>query len=407
MLPQIIGLLAAAIVAVFSTAPPGYLTWTRLLFAAALIVLLTSGVCALAMFLTYVAFPRPDPARNIRRTSATAAFFGPLVILLEQNSIWAPVVAALVVWTIVPAKVTPKPQWKKFSGALLAAVLLQIGVAAALGDESRIAALAMGAAAAPVLWRIRQERTLRGPFRPRTLIAIAALFAILSLTPFLPRSGSAFEGTYVKNPGNGKQTNGSAPGISVGGNYRGVILSPEEEEHVMLVPPLPMMGRNPFLLHKDPIGIPFYGVYWLFQAPDKAPNEDAYRVKGSPDKMAFHSADLNPLKMEAHQNLGRLIDLKACSRIDVTIRNADIIMGSLAMELIVVNTTEADHPWQWLGQEQITSKPGQQETLSFKVPSATAIQQFDELTIRFPSARYRATRSPRIAIDRFYLVPRR
>jgi hypothetical protein len=129
-------------------------------------------------------------------------------------------------------------------------------------------------------------------------------------------------------------------------------------------------------------------------------------VKGSPDNVTFRSADVTPLKMEAHQNLGRLIDLKACSRIDVTIRNADFYFGSLAMELIVVNTTEPDHPWQWLGQNQITSKPGQQETLSYKIPAATAIQQFDELTIRFATARYRATRSPKIAIDRFFLVPR-
>ena len=110
--------------------------------------------------------------------------------------------------------------------------------------------------------------------------------------------------------------------------------------------------------------------------------------------------------MEAHQNLGRLIDLKACSRIDVVVRNADIFVGSLALELVLVNTTEADHPWQWIGQAPITSKPGQQETLSFKLPTSAAIQQFDELTIRFSGARYRATRSAKIAIERFFLVPR-
>jgi len=54
--------------------------------------------------------------------------------------------------------------------------------------------------------------------------------------------------------------------------------------------------------------------------------------------VSFHSADLNPLKMEAHQNRSRLIDLSACSRIDIAIRNADNIVGSVAMELILVNT---------------------------------------------------------------------
>jgi len=407
-LPQTIGLLTSACIATLATAPPAHpLTWPRLLAASATIVLLTSLTCAVAMFLTYVALPKSDPGPAIRQTCATAACFGPFVILLQQTSMWAPLVAAFLVWTVLPTAVTPKPQWKKFIGALFAAVLFQIGAAAALGEESLISALTLGLAAAPILWRIRQERNLRGPFKPRLTIAIGLLLAILSLTHYLPfSSGSAVEGTYAKNPSDGKQSKNAVPGFAVGGNYRGVILSPEEEQHIILVPPLPMMGRDPFLLHKDPIGIPFYGVYWFFQAPDKAPNDDAYRVKGSPDNVTFRSADVTPLKMEAHQNLGRLIDLKACSRIDVTIRNADFYFGSLAMELIVVNTTEPDHQWQWLGQDQITSKPGQQETLSYKIPAATAIQQFDELTIRFATARYRATRSPKIAIERFFLVPR-
>jgi hypothetical protein len=407
-LPQTIGLLAAASIAIVATGPPAHsITWTRVLTASTFITILTSVTCATAMFLTHVAIPRPDPGPIIHRTSATAASFGPLVILLQQRSMWAPLVTAFVIWTILPPNVTPKPQWNKFIGALFAALLLQIGAAAVLGEEFLISALALGLASAPILWRIRQERNFRGPFAPRVTIAVALLLAILSLTHYLPfRYGSAVDGPYAKNPSDGKQPKGATPGFSVGGKYRGVILLPEEEQHIILVPPLPMMGRNPFVLHKDPIGIPFYGVYWFFQAPDKGPNDDAYRVKGSPDNVTFRSADITPLKMEAHQNLGRLIDLKACSRIDVTIRNADIFFGSLAMELIVVNTTEPDHPWQWLGQNQITSKPGEQETLSFKIPSATAIQQFDELTIRFPRAGYRATRSAKIAIDRFYLVPR-
>ena len=232
------------------------------------------------MFLTYVAFPGPNAGPNIRRTSATAAFFPPLVILLQQASMWSPIIAAILVWTILPETVTSRPQWKKFIGSFAAAVLLQIGIAAWLGAESIIAALSLGLAAAPILWRIRQERSLRGPYRPRITTGIALFLTILSLTPYLPfNSGSAIEGTYVKNTGSGKKTNGAAPGFSVGGKYRGVILSPEEEQHVLLIPPLPMMGRDPFRLHKDPIGIPFYGVYWFFQAPDREPNEDAYRVK--------------------------------------------------------------------------------------------------------------------------------
>jgi hypothetical protein len=407
-LPQSIGLLSAAVIAVLATAPPAHsYNWPRLLGASAFIVILTTAVCAIAMALTYVVLaPKPDVGQAIRRTSATAAGFGPFVILLQQRSLWAPAVAAFLVWTILPARVDSKPHQTKFAGSITAAVLLQIGAAALLGEESIIAALAFGLAAAPILWRIRQERSLRGPFRPRAIIAIAALLAILSLTPYLPvKYGYSAGGAFATANGDNKRP-GAAPGFSVGGKYRGVILSPEEEEHVILVPPIPMMGRDPFRLHKDPIGIPFYGVYWFFQAPDKAPSEDAVRVKGSPDRVAFHSADVNPLNMEAHQNLGRLIDLSACSRIDVDIRNADIIMGSLAMELILVNTSRPSHPAQTLGMLPILSKPGTAETLRFKIIRSSIIEQFDEFTVRFPRARYRATRSARVAIERFYLVPK-
>jgi hypothetical protein len=408
-LPQTVGLFAAASIAVLATAPPAQpFTWPRLLAASTTGILLTLLVCVISMFLTYAALPpKADVAIIVRRTSATAACFVPLVILLQQKSIWAPLVAAFLVWTILPPTVVPKPEWTKFTGSLAAAVLLQIGVAAALGEESLMSALAMGIATAPILWRIRQERDLRGPFKPRFTIAIATLLAMMSLTRYLPiQFGSATDSTYAKASGAGKKSNGASPGFSVGGRYRGIILSPEEEQHTILVPPLPMMGRDPFRVHKDPLGIPFYGVYWLFQAPDQAPNEDAYRVKGSPDNVTFRSADLNPLKMEAHQNLGALIDISACSRIDVAIRNADTFVGSVAMELILVNTSLIGHPSQSLGQAPITSKPPAQETLSFKIPPAPTIRQFDELTIRFPRARYRATRSARIAIERFFLVPR-
>lgn len=356
------------------------------------------------MFLLYVATPRPDPGPIIRRTSATAALFVPLIFLLQQDSMWAPAVTALSIWTVLPTQVDPKPHWKKFIGALCAALLLQIGMGAALGEESLISALTLGLAAAPILWRIRQERNLRGAFKPRLTAAIAALLAVLSLTHYLPVHYGG-EGTETRFPASGKPVKTTSAGFSVGGKYRGVILTPEEEEHTILVPPLPMMGHDPFRVHKDPIGIPFYGVYWFFQTPDKEPNGDAYRVKGNPDNITFHAADALPLLMEAHQNLGRLIDMSACSRIEIVVRNADLFPGSVALELALVNTTLAGHPSQSLGGSPIKSKPPSRETLSFKIPPAPAIQQFDELTIRFPRAYYRRTRSAKIAIERFFLIP--
>ena len=44
------------------------------------------------------------------------------------------------------------------------------------------------------------------------------------------------------------------------------------------------------------------------------------------------------------------------------------ILDSLAMELMLVNTTEDRPSLQCLGQVPITSKAAEQETLSFKIP---------------------------------------
>lgn len=404
-LPQTIGLLAAAIVAILATAPPGHpYHWPELLAKSLFVILPPSLACASAMFLTYALLsPFPDPGPVIRQTSAIAAGFAPLVIFLQQRSFWATFAALFMVWTLSPPYVAGRPQWRKFAGSLTAAVLLQLGIASALGDESRLAALALGIASAPILWRIRQERELRGPFGPKPTLAIAMLLAIFGLTAYLPMQfGGSAEAAGDRD--RGAKSNPAPPGVSVGGKYRGVILIPVEEEHTVLVPPIPFMGRDPFRGHKDPLGIPFYGVYWFFQFPDKGPNDDAYRLKGSPDNVTFRSVDRMPLKMEAHQNLGRLIDLSACSRIDIVIRSDDAFIGSLALELILVNTTLDGRLSQTLGGVPVTGQKVQ--TLSFKIPPSPMIQQFDELTIRFPRANYRATRSAKVAIERFILVPR-
>ncbi len=411
-LPPVAGLLTAATAATLATMPPGHAYhWPELLAKSAIPIPITVSTCAVTMFLAYVGLPpHPDPGSIIRRTCASAAILAPLLILLQQGSLLSPFVAAFFTWTLLPARVSAKLAWQKFAGAFLASLLLQVGVAAEIAEQSRLAALTLGLAAAPVIWRYRQERFFRGPFQPKWIIALAWLLAILGMTAYLPPGSGDFEHGAVAShtPNAGKQPTDPHPGLSLGGKYRGVILMPEEEKHVALIVPLPMMGRNPFLLHKDPLGIPFYGAYWFFQFPDKSPTPDAYRVKGSPDKMTFRSADLTPLQMEAHQNLGRLIDIGALRRIDVAIRNADHYAGMIVIELILIDTATEER--QSMGQMQLVSRPTgdeiTQETLRFKIPSDPVIDQFDELVIRFPRSFTRSSRSARIAIDRFFLVPR-
>jgi hypothetical protein len=92
------------------------------------------------------------------------------------------------------------------------------------------------------------------------------------------------------------------------------------------------------------------------------------------------------------------------------VRNADPYPGSISLEVILENTSLGDFHWQSLGVLPILSRADADnpmlETLSYKIPPHPKIQQFDELTIRFQRASYRATKSAKLAIDRFFLVPR-
>ena len=127
------------------------------------------------------------------------------------------------------------------------------------------------------------------------------------------------------------------------------------------------------------------------------------------------STDRRALLMEAHQNLGTLINLDCCSTIQVAIRNADRYPESVSLELILTNTRSPGKPSQPLGSIMVKStapwklygdQPPVAETLSFKVPAKSAIRRFDEVTIVFHLDVDRADFGARIGIDRFVLVPR-
>jgi hypothetical protein len=116
--------------------------------------------------------------------------------------------------------------------------------------------------------------------------------------------------------------------------------------------------------------------------------------------------------MEAHQNLGKLIDLACCREIRIEIQNADRYPGTVSMELVLENSREGQKGQVSLGSAPVTSTPSgptgepMKETLTFPIPSRTPIRQFDELTIRFPRMKNRIARSAKIAIQRFVLIPR-
>ena len=197
----------------------------------------------------------------------------------------------------------------------------------------------------------------------------------------------------------------------------GVILWPEEAKLTKLIAPAPAMGNGLLKSHRmaNPLVIPFNGVYWFFKAPDLHPPVTSRQAQGSPDALDIHSTDRRPLSMEAHENLGSMIDLDCCSRIQISIRNADRYPETVSMELILVNSSLSEKPSESLGTITVKSTPswslrgGQSlvhETLNFSIPPHHSLRRFDEMKIVFRLDAFRADDGAKIAIDHFVLIPR-
>ena len=120
-----------------------------------------------------------------------------------------------------------------------------------------------------------------------------------------------------------------------------------------------------------------------------------------------------PVLSEAHQNLGRVINLRCCSKIRVAIQNADRYAGTVSMELLLRNTTLPGKPAFSLGEAKVLSTPPHaihkgtpvKEILTFVVPAKPEIDRFDEITVAFHLTMDRSLVAARIGIEQFILVP--
>jgi hypothetical protein len=312
---------------------------------------------------------------------------------------------------------------KAFGSALIAAFCIQTALLAGYAHYPGVAAVLWVAAGIVIVHRVKEagggvrrrtQRRLRDALATIILVGGLLRFVIIQL-PF--GGGNGYHPPAPAAPSNNPPANnGGSTAADNSGDHTGVILLPEQQQHTTLVPPLPSMPSDLFdSKHQNPVSIPFYGAYWFFKLPDRKPPANSYRTHGTPTEMTFYAPDSRPLIMEAHQNLGKLINLSCCREIRIEIQNADRYPGTVSIELVLVNNREGQQGEVSLGSAPVTSVPDQtadpsvpmKETLTFPIPSRTAIRQFDELMIRFPRLKNRINRSAKIAIERFVLVPRR
>lgn len=357
------------------------------------------------------------------RSVAASIWLAPLAILTFQGSVWAAVPLIVLVSLATPLfglhREPPPPSHdpkllRQFPSSMIAAAAIQFAAIEALLHHALAAGLLLSIGAALLAWRATaiDPQARPRPARAATMIFFALMLGLFGMLPFqaVP-AGAATSGNAAYGGDDRSAKNGEGDGISVADSYRGIILLSEHQPHVTLVPPLPALSRNPFRENHKELQIPFFGVYWFFRSPDARPPKDSVEMRGTPAALTFRSHDRRALIMEAHQNLGTPFQISCCSSVQLSITNRNRAPGSVAIELILVDTFDAIKPFQSLGVLPVQSifrgdGPGVSEVLEYPIPEAAKLVQFDEFTIRFHRPYLAARESANVAIDGFTLKPR-
>jgi hypothetical protein len=467
-LPSAGGLLAAALVASFVSRPPlvHTLSPAEILVLAVENVLEVFLVSAAVAWGLSAIRPRPtevDRLRLILRTSLDALWLAPLALFLREDSLWAMPMAALFVTRAVrsfrslqddpePAdREEPQPLFHQVAFTLPpssafrlqasgagATLCAEAGAITGFAGYAFTSAFLVGIAFAVWTWSSTKGTQPGGAqpptkfsSRPPQIIALAIVITALGLVGYLPHSfrirGFGVPSPYHARHGSpagergtqvGRQKTFDRAGLAPDESDPGIVLWPETQTQTKLVAPAPVFGNGLSTNHLSakPLEIPFDGVYWFFKAPDLHPPKTSRQARGSPELVNIRSTDRRPLSMEAHDHLGNTLDLDCCSRIQVAIRNADHYPETVSLELVLINTSAPGKPSQSLGTMMVKStrpwslfdelaKPVS-ETLNFSIPTHASIRRFDEVMVVFRLDAARADAGPKIAIDRFVLVPR-
>ena len=290
-----------------------------------------------------------------------------------------------------------------FGATLLASLLLEAGAGAFVARFWLTGYALLSAGAALLVSRLKTNAILTQERQLKLAIAILAVAAITDLGVLFRRShGGGFAPLFstVDSVGAGK--------------YRGVILVTDTHQPTIVAFPVP--GRSgPHHQPKQPLSIPFDGVYWMYKPPDRQPPKDSYTIRGNPAAIAFRSSDRIPLEMEARQDFVTPVQLSCCSRIEVQIANADRGPAPVWLELILIDQHAEGSPWQTLGFQpvksipQVAAAPEFQpvpQVLTFAIPRDPRIRAFDAARVRFLHIGNANPKSARIAIQRFTFVPR-
>jgi len=415
-----------------------------------LLVWFWAAAIALALFLTIPRRDRRDSIAAALRTSATAVWFAPAILLVSGLSP-AAIAAALVLvvsasrllyseWLLIhppePAFAVPRGMFgcdelpptpfvrvlaPSFGLALciqsgLVALLLNMRLPAAFLLVMGAALLTMSAISRGVLTTDPTPGVPRAIFGVCITVLLSAGLTVGGLSHRVLRGGGSDDGDW---PGGGptaevKPPTAEAPvpsALAVPGDYPGVILWPEAQRHTTLVAPTPPDFGGATSPGTRSYRIPFAGEYWMFRWPYRRPPPHSSIQTGNPATLSFATTDHYPLQMEAHQRLYQPFDPHCCRKVKLELWNADRYPGTVTLYLYAIDS-ETPHsiiePW---GSAPILSVPDLKSepvrpvrgTLEYSIPPESRLTTVTEFQLIFARARTRQDKSARISIDAFIL----
>jgi hypothetical protein len=429
---------------------PALILLQAALYAAA--ACLAGGLITLVLYLLL----QQDPEHMVRTplsTSTAAIWFAPAVILFAVHSPAALVAAlALVInatrvlydqWklSLEPAppvepaelfggfQMPPPSFWRLLAPSLAASFCAQSGIAAAILHQPALAGFALAMAAATLTVFAQSSRAVvprRPPNLPRSVLGLLLTLVLaigLTVGGMMPR----FRGHGFGDGGTASKPTTSLPSMPPGdtpsavpfgaadSGFFGVILWPEVKPYATLIAPMPQTkgglgtGTPP-----RPLSIPFSGEYWMYRWPFARPPQNSYFQRGTPAELSFSTTDRRPLQMEARHKLEQPIAIDCCRSVQIELRNADRYLGTIVLELYLIDNQAARRSQVWAGRAPVISRPqisgdnvtAMRETLEFPMPAFSPIEQFDEFRIVFTRERQRLDKSAKIALERFILVPK-
>lgn len=469
---QIAGLLATSwIVWTFSFSPRLGLHSLASVISQALsytlLVCLASAVITLALYLLVAKTFQEDAIRMAVRTSSTAVWFAAATILLAQLSpATLPAALVLVVsttrllygqWRLVhpeqcPAIPAPLPRpafdplpqlrFRAVIPGLAASFSIQAGIvifpmlpllAAALfclavamvtlgslvaglasdGAPANLPRSILGFALTVILaagltlgglsGSLDAESTWRSPLqrRPGPLQSARAILHKIFDGDGDTRTQEPITSLYLPPSGNVEINDNSFPGV---------VLLPETKppQPILTAPRSSYLRTSPDAAPNNPVTIPFSGQYWMFRPPYDRPPRTSHVQPGNPLALSFRTTDHAPMIMEAYQQLDRPIDTKCCRAIQVEISNLDRYPGTIALELVLIDTATSTSVS--LGSASVLSRPNaatlpSSELLEFAMPGSPP--RFDEIKVIFHRNAMRRETSARIKLENLVLVPRR